>query len=384
MQKLKICFVTEDFYPSFIGGQGIYGHNLVKQLAQSGHHITVLAENRKDRQKFWQGFKNIKLTLVPFCFGNQLLLALFEYLSFILLYKNIYFDIVHANQLSGLFFVLFKPNNVKRVVVSQWNTHFEMQKHTNSLVKRLIYKPLIFLEKILYSRAEGIIFDSSQEEQNFKKFLELKSKPIASIYLGTKMPKFSPQERLKAKQQVQKELNLPTNARIILFVGRLVERKRVDTLLKALKLLKNKGSSVYGVIVGNGSARSKLEKQAPSNTRFVGFDSNPRKFYLAADLFVTVSVAEGGFLLSALDAASFGLPLILSPSAAGFPIIKEGINGYLADPNNPYALSEKIKLILSNNIKMGLESRKLAKNFNWHKCSKDTTKFYCAVLGKNS
>lgn len=378
---MKVCFATEDFYPSFIGGQGIYGKEIVLQLAGKGHSVTVLAEKRSGRLEFWKERKGIRVFLVPFCFGNQLILALLEYLFFILRLRKESFDILHANQLSGLFFVLFKPRNVGKIIISEWNTHFEMQKYTRSLTKKILYQVLIVLEKILYSRTDAMIFDSSAEQKNFQEFLKLEKIPHAAIFLGSEKAVFSNQEKREARKSVRKHLKIGHEAKIVLFIGRLVERKRVDTLLKALDFLKRQ--SVYGVIVGDGPERKKLERVAPSNALFIGRDLNPRAYYLASDVFVTVSVAEGGFLLSALDAASFGLPLILSPSAAGFPIVKNGVNGYITDSKNPKEIAKKILQVLDNSRKMGEGSRRIAQTFTWDSCVKKTIRFYAQLLEKS-
>ena len=94
----NICFVTEDFYPSFIGGQGVYGKELVAGLAQKWIAVTVIAEKRNKRREFWERVARVRVLLVPFCFGNQLLLAIFQYVYFIVCYHSEQFDILHANQ----------------------------------------------------------------------------------------------------------------------------------------------------------------------------------------------------------------------------------------------------------------------------------------------
>lgn len=358
MKKIRICFVTEDFYPGFIGGQGIYSYNLALHLQKLGHSVTVLAEDKKERRKFWNKQK-IKVLLTFFCFGNQLLLALFEYIIFKKL-KNEYFDILHANQLSGLFFVLFKPSNIGKIIVSVHNTNYDMAQKTNFKLKKLLYQMLIFLEKIVYQKADGLIFNSLDEEKALVKYYQIKNR-TKSIYLGVNLPK------LKAKNKSQG---------IILYVGRLVKRKKVDILIRAVNLL----NPVRLIIIGQGSERKNLEKIAGSNVNFLGFVKNTRPYFLAADIFVTVSVAEGGFLLSALEAASYGLPLILSSSAAGFPIIKKGINGYIADPDDPKGLMNKIKLVLKRSVQMGKESRKIAKRFSWEQTARNTLSFYLQIF----
>lgn len=368
-KNLNICFVTEDFYPNFIGGQGIYGFNLVKELGKMGCQVVVLAEDKPGRREFWDFgvFKGVRVLLVPFCFGNQLILALAEYLLFKFRCSSLYFDIVHANQLSGLFFVLLRPKNVGKIIVSAHNTNYDMAQKTDSRLKRILYQPLIWLERIVYKRADGLIFNSPLEEKELINYYKIKIK-TKSIYPGVNMPKIKRQR--KANKQ-----------KIVLYVGRLVKRKKVDTLIRAIKLLKN----VKLLIIGKGVEEAALKRMANRNVEFLGFVEDTNPYFLGSDLFVTVSEAEGGFLLSGLEAASFGLPLILSESAAGFPIIKEGRNGYICTKDDPEELARLIKRVIGETRiirEMREESRKIAKQFSWNKCAKNTIDFYHIVLKK--
>lgn len=388
MQKLKICFVTEDFYPNIIGGQGIHAFHLVNGLAHLDHQVTVLAENKSGRLDFWQKYPSIKFLAVPYCFGNQLALAFLEYLTFRLKLHRQHFDILHAFQLSGLFFVLFKPKNINKIIIWETNTHFDILSQTFNtsswFKKRLIYPLFIFLEKLLYRKADAIIFNSPEEQQSFSQFFPpAKNQLLQAIYLGSPKVKFTTQQKTEGQKSIKKQFGLPENAQIVLYVGRLVARKKVDILIKALKTLPPSHPSVYGVIVGDGPERKNLERLADSHVHFTGFVTHPRKYYLAANLFVTVSVAEGGFLLSALEAANFALPLILSPSAAGFPIIKEGINGYIVSPDNYQDLAEKISLALKKSARMGRNSQNIVRKFTWERCVQKTANFYQQVLEKS-
>ncbi|MDP3973336.1 MAG: glycosyltransferase family 4 protein [Candidatus Daviesbacteria bacterium] len=384
MRKLKICFVTEDFYPDFIGGQGVYGYHLVSELAKMGHQVTVLVEKRPGRREFWKDYKNIRLIEVPFCFGNKLILGIWEYLFFWKFCSGESFDIIHLNGLSGWLFVLFKPKNVSKMIVMDHNTNYEMSLHTRSRLKKLLYSLLIHMEKRLFESADGILFNNPEEEKKVKNYYKIDQKPTKAVYLGVEPIKFSLEEQNKARLALRRKLDWPANAKIVLYVGRLVERKKVDTLVMALKNV-----PAYGVIVGRGPELDNLKFEIKNlkleNIKFVGWTYQPREYYLASDCFVTVSVAEGGFLITALEAASYGLPLILSPSAAGFPIVKKGRNGYIVDPDDPKELAEKIKMVILRlrSGQVGEESRKLAKQFSWEKCSRETINFYQQLLGRS-
>lgn len=361
----------------------MYGYHIVSQLIKLGHKITVLAEYGSGRAAFWHGRKNIHLVLVPFCFKNPLILAFLEYLVFILKFRDRYFDILHANQLSGLFFVLFKPKNVGKVVLSIHHTNYDMHKIADFWLKRLLYHPLIWLERIMYARSDGLLFNSQDEEKAVSSYYNLKNRQTTFVNLGVEMPYFTKVERQKAKEGIRKNLKIAKDTAIILYVGRVVKKKKVSVLLSALSQLNESHQNIFGIIIGRGRQAKHLKTLAPPNVIFTGFVSDTKPYFLAADCFVTTSVAEGGFSLAVLEAASFGLPLIISPSVAGFPIVKEDVNGFIVDPDDPKKLADKIERVVGDirvMKKMGKESRRLARQFSWEKCARETVIFYQDVI----
>ncbi len=380
---MRICFATEDFYPDFTGGQGIYGYHLVDELTKKGINITVLAERRGNREKFWAKFNNKTLVLfTPFCFSNQLLLALFEYLFFILKLKNDQFDILHANQLSGLFFSLHKPPNVKKVIISAHNTNYDMYQITSSRLKRLFYLPLIILEKMMYRRADGILFNSESERNALLKYYSIKHNKSAVAFLGKPNTTFTRPQRTRFRSEIRKKMNLGHEEKIVLYVGRLVKKKKVDILVQAINILHQENNKINCLIIGTGSLQKKLIQIAPPYVKILGFIKDTKPFFLASDIFVTTGVAEGGVALSALEAAHYELPLILSPSDAGVPILFDGQNGYRADPDNPKDIAQKIKKVLPMAETMGQESAKLVKPFTWEQTAEETINFYKLILEK--
>ncbi len=382
-KKLTVCFVTEDFYPSFIGGQGVWGKELVHHLARQGTSITVLAEHRSGRSAYWQKRKDVRLILAPFCFGNQLALALFHYLSFLWHLGGSRIDVVHANQLTGLFFVLFRPQNVGAIVVSMHNTYDQMAAAAPTLMKKIRYKPLIVLEKIVYEKADGIAYHTESEHAYGQRAYEISSKPFCIAPVGAPRVNLSGKQRRNFQKSIRTSLSLPANARIVLYVGRLVQRKRVDDLIAALRLLAQARPPVVGVIVGSGVFRQQLEKRAGPNVRFVGFAEATEPYFAAGDVFVTTSVAEGGVLLTATEAAAYGLPLILSPDTADPQIFRDGVNGMAVMSQDPGGLARAIQQCLRNKRTMGQESKKFARRLSWLRCASRVNGFYRSLLERD-
>ena len=73
--------------------------------------------------------------------------------------------------------------------------------------------------------------------------------------------------------------------------------------------------------------------------------SKMRSFYMNSDIFILPSYGEG-LPKSALEAASFGLPLILTDVPGSRECIFE--NGYLVPAKDPLALEEKMKKMINN------------------------------------
>jgi glycosyltransferase involved in cell wall biosynthesis/putative flippase GtrA len=108
-----------------------------------------------------------------------------------------------------------------------------------------------------------------------------------------------------------------------LTVCRLEKEKDLATAIKAFKKVLDKGLKAKFTIVGDGSQRKKLaemckELKIESNVIFVGWQNDPEIYYKNADIYVSTSLYEG-YGMSAVEAAFFSLPLILSDTGvAGF------------------------------------------------------------------
>ncbi|MBD3760737.1 glycosyltransferase family 4 protein [Rhizorhabdus sp.] len=123
----------------------------------------------------------------------------------------------------------------------------------------------------------------------------------------------------EARQRIRGELGL-SDEFVVLYVGKLIPRKRPQDLLAALELIRepqdSAGHKVRVLLAGNGEMLSSLEERARAldlPVTFLGFvniDELP-KYYCAADALAHPAENES-YGIIALEAAAFGLPLILS------------------------------------------------------------------------
>lgn len=142
---------------------------------------------------------------------------------------------------------------------------------------------------------------------------------------------------------------------IFLFAGRIIQRKGIDTLLKAcLKLNQLEKTNYTVLIVGEGDLRSTLEtfcvdNQLNNNIFWIGRVKYEEidAYFKNADVFVFPTWEETwGVVL--LEAMLFGKAVISSTGAGSSELITEDVNGYLFNPNRPEELVKLMSKFIDN------------------------------------
>jgi glycosyltransferase involved in cell wall biosynthesis len=146
----------------------------------------------------------------------------------------------------------------------------------------------------------------------------------------------------------------------LLFAGRLVSRKGVDTALRAVSQLHERGRPLSLTICGDGPARDRLEEMARelSVANHVDFRGWTEPNELAA-LYQKARAAlipsrKEPFGIVALEATAGGCPVVAS-SVGGLPEAV-GKCGLLVEPENPNALADAVEDILEPEIRSTLRA----------------------------
>lgn len=134
----------------------------------------------------------------------------------------------------------------------------------------------------------------------------------------------------------------------LLSVGRLISRKGIRHLIRALASMRPVGRAVSLTIVGSGPEEAELKALVQSlgvpGVRFAGFAQQDELpvYYAEADVFVFPTLDDPyGIVL--LEAAASGLALVSSKHAgATQDLVKHGENGLVIEPRDVHALAEAI------------------------------------------
>jgi glycosyltransferase involved in cell wall biosynthesis len=182
--------------------------------------------------------------------------------------------------------------------------------------------------------------------------------------------------------------------KIVLFVGRLAEKKGLEYLLRAFPQVSAHHPDARLVVVGDGPLRGKLEALAQNlglkgNVDFLGGKppSELPRLYSSCRVFVGPSVVARsgdteGFGLVFIEAFAAGRPAVAS-SVGGIPdIVVHGRTGLLVEPGSPDALAAAICELLDSPTRadrMGrVASRWVRRKFDWRSVARG----YADLLAK--
>ncbi len=228
-------------------------------------------------------------------------------------------------------------------------------------------KLLVFIEKLTYACATNV-YPNSKNLRNFisenkfckKEKLKIIGKGSSN---GIDTDYFKITEKIKKEsEKIKKELKIPKNAFIYLFVGRIVKDKGINELINAFKKIKQK-KDAYLILVGNyennlNPVKKDLLNEIKNNENIVeaGYQTDVRPFFAMADVFVFPSYREG-FPNVVMQAGAMEIPAIVSNINGCNEIIKDGKNGIIISVKN-----EKALYLAMNKIYTDTELRKKLKN----------------------
>lgn len=192
---------------------------------------------------------------------------------------------------------------------------------------------------------------------------------VTVIYNGVDEKRFHIGLREKFRQSVRKQLHIPVDAPVVLFVGSGFRRKGLDRLLKAWGSRQMK--ETYLVVVGDearpGRYKALAERQAKGKIVFVGRRDNVESYYGAADLLALPAVQEA-FGNVVLEALASGLAVVVSQAVGAVEILKGRLaEGIVAHTEDPEEIAAKLWAMLerSRNSDFSMEARKLSEEYSW-------------------
>lgn len=334
MKKLAHVLVL----PKLAGSQQ-FCLNLLSCLTEYDRYVLVSSSeyiSNHQKKEFISRFEAEGITII-WCKFLKRNIGLHDLKAMAELYRifNKYnFDIVHCNST--------KPGIIARIAARL--AKVELIVHTVHGVS--FYKSQSRLKRFSYWLIEMVAMQFGHVNVTVNKFYLKYYKYVfwkesVCIYNGMKFPDV----------QIDK-LQLSSNNKKLLFVGRLDTQKDPLTLLKSFSILVNKYPGLTLDVVGDGELYNECRDfinihNLQNCVNLHGWVDDPSSFYQNADIFVCPSIYEAfGFIF--LEAAFFKLPIV-STNVEGIPeVVIDGEMGFLIEPNNYEMLANKIMVLLDD------------------------------------
>jgi glycosyltransferase involved in cell wall biosynthesis len=365
---MKVAFVCEDVHKR--GGTERVAWELVRRMATEHEvHVYAVCVSGLPMEKIkWH---RIWVPSLP----DILRIPLFALLA-TLVVKRGQFDVVVSQGVN-----YFRPDYmIVHVVNAEYRKTFRRLRLEGNLAdlswfrvweRRLWFFFAVNAEKQLF-RKQGlkiVTLSRGQRKQLTSRYPSIPQNKVFTIYNGVTSADFDTIDRENARTHLRREVGIPGDSRVMLFVGGMWPYKGLYLVVSALSYLT---PDVHLIVVGKGDVPAlKLyaaEKDVGIRVHALGFREDVSVFFRGADVFVFPSYYESCSLV-VLEALAAGLPVI----AAGFngvtEVVKEGYNGFIVK-REARDIAEKARFILSSRRlaeTMGARSRAIAGEFTWGK-----------------
>jgi len=191
--------------------------------------------------------------------------------------------------------------------------------------------------------------------------------------------------------RLYRQLPVPRDDKLIVYVGRLRKYKRVDLLLLAMKRVSERVPEARLVVVGDGPHRSNLETLARSlglvdAVQFLGHVTEDEKVGLLSRAAVTANPSpKEGWGLTVVEANACGVPVVASRSPGLVDSIKDGETGLLVEHGNVEQLASRlVDILVDRGLRERLSRKALewATRFSWETCGRLSAELVEQVAGQ--
>ncbi len=370
------------------GGMNVYVRDLSREFCRRGINVDVYTRSQDPAiQRVTRLAENGRVFHIkagperPYN-KNKVYYHLPEFVDNVLAYDEQY-DIIYSHYwLSGLV-----ANSLRGVwdipMVQMFHTLAEMKNRVAQTPAEFEPEQRLNCEGEIMRFSDRLVAATPLERNHMTWQYGAAPEKIDVVPPGVDLERFKPTSQREAKQYI----GVPSGDKMILFVGRIQPLKGVDTLIRALALVKQQepvlAKNICVSIIGgdpNPDSELELREFEKLNTlrnelgiddlvTFLGSKGQDTLvyYYSAAEMVVMPSHYES-FGMVAIEAMACGTPVIASDVGGLSFSIEDGYNGYLVPGQNPAALAHKIILLLKYRTlrdQLSEQAQTWVKRYSW-------------------
>jgi glycosyltransferase involved in cell wall biosynthesis len=291
-------------------------------------------------------------------------------------------DLIHAHGTRASSNILWAAKSLGIPViytVHGWSFHQDQ--------KPLVRQLRIMGEKYLTSRSSVNISVSKSNQQSGKQYIPAFESIVVNN--GIDQVKFNPDQQYP---DIRKELSIPADAMLIVFVARFTSHKQPLTLIQAFKEAVAKNPALHLLMVGDGDQKEEAVKKINEwklNDKITlqSFRQDVPAVLAASDIFVLPSLWEG-LPIGLLEAMSMGKAIIASNVDGTSEIIEHNKNGWLVETNDLVRTTAEALVHVSNDPDLRKRYREQARStiterFNAATMTRQIEQIYKTTLSKH-
>lgn len=364
---MKHLVIGSDLFKPSVGGTETVTENMAINMTRAGWRVTVIAPapagmSTPNIQKDAMGYDILRVRSIATPFQKKLRVAwrakgqIYNYLDSHTYQPNV----IHANNLFPTSKILLKYAKSHRIPIVFGN-HLMPESFTLILRKFKKLNKAIdgmgwrYIARV-YNRGNMVV-SPTQTGINYltRHGLQVPTRVISNglDLRANHLVEISP-ARI---QELKKKLGL--NAQyVLLYAGRLGVEKRIDVIIRALKILAIH-NDVQLMLIGDGNAESSLKRlvhklQLDDRVVFTGYlprVTTKHEYMSLCDAFVIASPVELQSIVT-LEAMAIGLPVFASNKGALKELAIQDVNGGTFSDGNPTALARLIGGVLQDPVRL--------------------------------
>ncbi len=387
---MNILIITNHFFPN-IGGGEFAVHYWAKYLTLRGHRVVIPLSDKiypKIRQmQFNYGLHFYKS--LPYIYNWM------KFRSIIALHKTMKFDIIHSNFLYPAGEIGLRLQAKLGVPFFATAQGVDIQVYPPLNYGNLLNPGTVKKTKNIIHKAAGLIY-TCEDIRNI--MLGMGANPDKMFYAVSG----SPYEEIVSgeRENIRNRIGIRENELMFVLVSRNSKIKGMHLMIDAVEEVRKRYENFKVVIIGLETEKMKepigqrgltnyfhivgeVPVETDPDTHIPRMPSQPIIDHLcAADVFISPALS-GGFELSAMDAMSAGLAVILSDNIGNKDLVQNGVNGFVYDNNNAKAIAEAMCKLLQDipsTRAMGHYNKKMAADYSWAKVAEAYENAYQIII----
>jgi len=389
------------------GGMNVYVRDLTRQLGRMGIHVDVFTRSQDEHVPHVLHDLGYGNRVVHIPAGPELPLPKQELAGYIPQFaagildfarsKGIHYDIIHSHYwMSGL---------AAEILKREWGSPIIHMFHTLGEMKNRIARSeeereggyRLEGERRVLSVADRLVVATVAEQAQLEWLYKADSGKMVIIPPGVDLCHFYPIPVDEAKQYV----GVSPDRCLLLFVGRIEPLKGIETLIRAMALLRQRDScpkkaASLAIIGGDPHATPDAMNAEMKRLRLLCYelemedvilflgkrDQDTLPYYYSAAEMVVVPSHYESFGMVALEAMACGTPVVASQVGGLAFLVQDGVTGYTIPDGDPVVLCDKLLALLGDaelRMKMGERAEQLARDYDWKKIAKRIVELYRAL-----